>query len=200
MSAYGTKRPAYRPCIKVISGNREVVNLSTIPHNHGQILHNENGPAVVWSDGSCEYYINGFIHNDAGPAIIEKDKNFTRKHWYINGVQHRVDGPVVEHVNTNGSTYLEYRQDGNLHREDGPAVIHPTGTKIWYVNGVIDRTDGPAIINMVNDQIIGSQWFISNKDVTKLYRRWATKRKIEADADNFFIFRMEYKILGGKLK
>lgn len=33
-----------------------------------------------------------------------------------------------------------------LHRTDGPAVIHPTGTQEWWQNGKLHRTDGPAII------------------------------------------------------
>jgi hypothetical protein len=30
----------------------------------------------------------------------------------------------------------EYRKDGKLHREDGPAVEMPRGSKYWYLNGV----------------------------------------------------------------
>ena len=32
------------------------------------------------------------------------------------------------------------------HREDGPAIECPNGTKAWYQNGKYHRTDGPAII------------------------------------------------------
>ena len=35
--------------------------------------------------------------------------------------------------------------DGTLHREDGPAVIHPDGDKYWYQYGKLHRDDGPAI-------------------------------------------------------
>jgi hypothetical protein len=27
--------------------------------------------------------------------------------------------------------------NGNLHREDGPAIEFPSGIKIWYINGII---------------------------------------------------------------
>ena len=35
-------------------------------------------------------------------------------------------------------------RDGQRHREDGPAEIWPSDTKIWWRNGVIHREDGPA--------------------------------------------------------
>lgn len=41
---------------------------------------------------------------------------------------------------------IRYRDsDGNRHREDGPAVIYPSGTELWYHHGELHREDGPAI-------------------------------------------------------
>lgn len=37
-------------------------------------------------------------------------------------------------------------QNGQLHREDGPAIIWANGDKHWYKNGKCHRKDGPAII------------------------------------------------------
>jgi hypothetical protein len=34
-----------------------------------------------------------------------------------------------------------------LHREDGPAVIHTDGTRYWCRNGAFHRSDGPAVIH-----------------------------------------------------
>jgi len=40
----------------------------------------------------------------------------------------------------------EYRNvQGELHREDGPAVEYNDGTKEWWLNGQLHREDGPAI-------------------------------------------------------
>lgn len=199
MKSFGTKHPSYKPFLNPIGGERELVKQFTIQYNNGSIIHNDDGPAVIWSDGSLEFFVNGFLHNDDGPALIENHKNFIRKQWYVSGVLHREDGPAVEHMNTNGTSYVEYHKEGKLHNEDGPAVVHPTGTKLWYKNGIIDRIDGPAIINMKGQEVIGNQWFVSNRDVTKTYRRWANKRKVDVDGENFGIFRMEYKIMGGKI-
>ena len=39
-----------------------------------------------------------------------------------------------------------YNEDGELHREDGPAVVYRDGTKFWYRNGELHKEDGPAVI------------------------------------------------------
>ena len=40
---------------------------------------------------------------------------------------------------------------GQLHREDGPAIIEPDGDKHWYIKGQLHREDGPAWVGG-NDQ------------------------------------------------
>jgi len=41
---------------------------------------------------------------------------------------------------------VEWRLDGLLHRDDGPAVIWPDNVQSWYQHGVRHRDDGPAVI------------------------------------------------------
>ena len=53
----------------------------------------------------------------------------------------------------------EWIQNGNLHREDGPAVEYANGNKYWYQNGKLHREDGPAIERANGDK----RWF--NHDV-----------------------------------
>ena len=67
-------------------------------------LHNPNGPAVIWSDGTKRFYLNGKLHNENGPAIIYSDG---AKYFYLNG---------------------------KLHNENGPAIIRPDGSKEFYLN------------------------------------------------------------------
>ena len=45
-------------------------------------LHREDGPAVVYSDGSQIWLVDNNIHREDGPAIIHS--NGTHK-WYVNG-------------------------------------------------------------------------------------------------------------------
>ena len=37
--------------------------------------------------------------------------------------------------------------NGNLHREDGPAIEWGNGDKSWWLNGEKHREDGPSVIN-----------------------------------------------------
>lgn len=38
-----------------------------------------------------------------------------------------------------------FNHAGQLHREDGPAIIFPYGGQMWFQNGKLHRTGGPAI-------------------------------------------------------
>ena len=53
-----------------------------------------------------------------------------RRQWYLNGQLHREDGPAIEYVNGDKCWYL----NGKCHREDGPAVEWADGDKWWYLN------------------------------------------------------------------
>jgi hypothetical protein len=53
--------------------------------------------------------------------------------------------------------------NGNLHREDGPAVIWPDGRQFWYLNGKLHREDGPAIIRPDGSQ----EWWLNDKNITE---------------------------------
>ena len=54
------------------------------------------------------------------------------KEWFINGQLHREDGPAIEYADGTKHWFL----DGQLHREDGPAFEHADGYKRWYLNGL----------------------------------------------------------------
>jgi hypothetical protein len=45
----------------------------------------------------------------------------------------------------------EWRLNGLLHREDGPAVDGPDG-KMWYLHGILHREDGPAVEGVDDDE------------------------------------------------
>ncbi len=45
---------------------------------------------------------------------------------------------------------VEYRdEDGQWHRDDGPAVIESNGSQWWFRHGQLHRDDGPAMIHSV---------------------------------------------------
>ena len=64
---------------------------------------------------------------------------------------HREDGPAIIHLDGT----QEWFQNGELNRKDGPAVEYADGTKYWYKNNKLHREDGAAI--EWNDGSV--QWF-----------------------------------------
>ena len=57
---------------------------------------------------------------------------------------------------TNDEGIMFWLCNGEIHREDGPAVIYPSGAQIWYKDGLRHREDGPAVINPNGD----AEWYI----------------------------------------
>ena len=50
--------------------------------DHGGLLHNPNGPTIIYPDGEQFWYINGKRHRENGPAAIN---SAGRQFWFING-------------------------------------------------------------------------------------------------------------------
>ena len=69
----------------------------------GDIVHREDGPAVIYKEGSMRWYIAGAPHRDDGPAdITMKDGKVVCERWYKRGQLHREDGPATIHYLPNG--------------------------------------------------------------------------------------------------
>ena len=66
---------------------------STIYRNHLGQKHRVHGPAVIHTDGTTSWWLNGKRHRDHGPAVIWAGGS---KSWYQNGLLHRTDGPAIE--------------------------------------------------------------------------------------------------------
>jgi len=77
------------------------------------------------------------------------------KYWHNQqGQLHREDGPAVEYANGNKYWY----QHGKKHREDGPAVEDANGNKCWYQHGQSHREDGLAYESYSGYK----EWWINN--------------------------------------
>ena len=87
------------------------------------------------------------------PTEIQKDGTKVWKN--DNGNLHREDGPAV--IFPDG--IQQWHINGKLHREDGPAAIYSDGTQFWYINGNLHREDGPAAIYSNGRQY----WFINSE-------------------------------------
>ena len=89
----------------------------------------------------------------SNPTEILKDGT---KVWRNeNGQFHREDGPAV--IYPNGDKF--WCINDQYHREDGPAIIYENGTQIWWINGKLNREDGPAIIYFDGPK----EWWVNGK-------------------------------------
>ena len=75
--------------------------------NANSELHRLDGPAIVWADGSKEWYVDGIQHRLDGPAI---EWTNGEKRWYVNGKKHRLDGPAAEWANGNKAWWINGKQ------------------------------------------------------------------------------------------
>ena len=117
----------------------KVTDSKTEWYNLNDERHREDGPAREYANGTKEWYINGerlteTEFNQRTQSCIGKIVEYASgtKEWYnLNGELHREDGPAIEWAVGTKCWYI----NGELHREDGPAVEYADGTKEWYING-----------------------------------------------------------------
>jgi len=97
------------------------------------------------------------------------------KEWRLNGLLHREDGPAVEWAGGTKTWYL----NGLRHRENGPAVEYANGNKEWWLNGLRHREDGPAVEWYSGHK----EWWLNDKEYySELdYKRELIRRGILKD-------------------
>lgn len=78
--------------------------------------------------GVTRWTLDGVLHRDDGPAVIWADGSTG---WYRHGVLHRDDGPAEEHA----GGYLGWYDHDRQHRLDGPARVWHDGTEEWFLFG-----------------------------------------------------------------
>ncbi|MFA7275886.1 MAG: hypothetical protein WC043_03685 [Pseudobdellovibrionaceae bacterium] len=110
------------------------------------LLHREDGPAAILTNGTQKWYRHGKLHREDGPAKITPDmpqrgEYWGTQRWFQNGIMHREDGPAC--ILRDGTKKWFHR--GRLHREDGPAIEYPDGGKEHWENGQLHCEDGPAV-------------------------------------------------------
>lgn len=93
---------------------------------------------------------------------VHEDLEDTKK-WYFNGNLHRQDGPAVEYKN--GIT--EWYQHGLLHREcDLPAIDLLNGYGEWYIKGKRHRDNGPAVFYHL-EHVEVKEWWLDGIEYTE---------------------------------
>ena len=87
------------------------------------------------------------------------DDNNTIRWYNEDGQLHREDGPAVEWANGDKFWCI----NGQFHREDGPAIEYANGAKSWWINDQLHREDGPAIEYANGDKL----WWINGEELTE---------------------------------
>jgi hypothetical protein len=108
-------------------------------------LHCLDGPAVVYPDGSYAWFRDGLVHRDGDEPEIALGDGSLRA-WVVDGQLHRDDGPAL--VTSKKKVWYCH---GKRHRDgDLPAVIWLDSSKVkYYCHGKLHRwRDYPAVLVM----------------------------------------------------
>jgi hypothetical protein len=124
------------------------------------VLHREDGPSQICSEGLKFWFKNGVLTRHDGPAI----ESPTYKEWYKNGIIHREGLPAVEMIDGTKKWY----ENGILHKEKGPAVYNENTSHFsYYYNGMLHRIDGPAIVTYYSTE----WWFLGKMYTEKEHKK-----------------------------
>lgn len=147
----------------------------TSRHYINGLKHNDNGPSVIWEDGTKFWHINGKCHREDGPAIIsgkEEEwwyeskhigsslKGYTQKdfdNWLKFKVFFLRNHSMRQGWKTDRFGNKNHYVNDVIHNEnDEPAIIRNDGSKEWIFQGERHRdNDMPAIEHSLGDRV----WF-----------------------------------------
>lgn len=107
-----------------------LLNFAAGKNSSVEFIHSDKHSIYVVRDSSYEiWFQDNEIHREDGPAIIYKNGSVA---YCKNGKFHREDGPAV--INAHG--FVQYWKDGKLSNEDGPAVVYMNGEVEYWIDGV----------------------------------------------------------------
>ena len=144
---------------------RHSTELSADQLGQSPTIYKKDGELHVWAGEPDGIYC--LVHNDPINQVLYQVAGETLPcclkemvEWTDkHGELHRDDGPAVIYQNGEQRWY----QHGEPHREDGPAVIWLDGTRFWRQHGKQHRDDGPAIVRANGTQ----EWWWYGEAVTE---------------------------------
>lgn len=168
----GAAAPSAGPKKKLLVFSTTVQTWEPTPWSPGFVRHfghkyrlhrDDDLPAVVWTDGTQEWYQHGRRCRDGdGPTRVDADGN---QMWHQKSEFVVASRPwtVKRHIETRWKNcppdlyfFSLLRDEGiffqtledKLHRDgDLPAVVRADGTQLWYQNGKLHRDgDMPAVV------------------------------------------------------
>ena len=99
------------------------------------------------------------------PTCIEHYSDLTIKseEYRKEGELHNEDGPAFTHYDEDGTILSElWFQNGLLHNENGPSIFNKD-IQIWYINGKRHRTNGEPCIIYSDENIKDEYWYDGKK-------------------------------------
>jgi hypothetical protein len=104
----------------------------------------------------------------ANKSEVLEQPDGTRE-WRLNGKLHREGGPAIEFSDGMREWWLK----GTRHREDGPAVEYGDGGRTWWVDNNLHREDGPAV-ELADGR---REWWLDGHQFTKVEHAAAVLRR-----------------------
>jgi hypothetical protein len=138
---------AARPVAKTLPNGDREWRLDGMLHRPGGKL------AIEYAEGGGECWLHG-EHLFTSPPPRREDWREVHgepvmtvrpngdREWRVEGKLHREDGPAVEYTDGGGEWWIH----GINHREGGPAAVFCDGSWAWYRDGRLHRLDGPALL------------------------------------------------------
>jgi hypothetical protein len=90
-------------------------------------------------DGTQCTYIGVLHSSDDTPTVECKNGDLF---WYQDGQFHREGGPAMQYANGNQFWYHK----GQIHRDNGPSYEYANGDRMYTQHGQLHREDGPAVL------------------------------------------------------
>lgn len=122
------------------------------------------------NDGTIVHYFikspDIFKHNRNGPAVLYPDG--TQEWWYMGK---KLDDMTREVTDDDGVTHV-FDDEMRLHNLEGPALWDEKGTENWYRHGKRHREDGPAITEKHSNGKTYYRWFLDDIKYDDL-EQWA---------------------------
>jgi hypothetical protein len=71
-------------------------------------FHRLDGPAIEFTDGYKNWYVNGILHREDGPAVID---HIGENEWYLRGVRYKSKETFFEHLSEEAKSKCLFSED-----------------------------------------------------------------------------------------
>jgi hypothetical protein len=118
---------------------------------------------------------------------FETDSKGTIRYHNAEGQLHNENGPAIVFVDG----YKAYWINGKLHNPNGPAVVYPNGGKAYLINGERHNPNGPAIVRPNGSKA----YYINDKKLTEVeFTAWQAQQDAPLHNETKIIDGVEYTL------